>query len=543
LSFILGHTKCGGNTLDQKRSRDTPLIKLAYETDSNYKLKHKDQSSYDYEFFTQEAWGRRHIDDNGNNNGHNNNIMPDGKNAYTSSTSTYASDANILSYAISTENSKINVNTTYHYVVCYVNGLIDSYVTDDDGNIIIEYQPIDTSSVYNGSGTTNAFVRTPADITGIYLGNSNGYYLNNIAYKSINIYKGADAVTVDSEKDHYLYAYFRGDSDDGEKLRYAVSSDGVNFTPLNYSLPVWNPDSFDTSDITVYPQNANAEGNYAVTKHIRDPYVFAKQDGSGYYILATDLESDVDNGEENGDYGADWTDKISGHPVVNNCKILVWDLKNLKDISSTTPWTIDTQKLPGMLDIIGTDAGQHIRKAYAPQAIWDPNKNAYMLYWGCAWMNNSNEGSDTCVYYSYTTDFQTFTTPKKLLSSSPCTSDMDADITYYKGLYYLWFKNEAGGTTALRYYYATSPNPNGPYSNFTFFDPSRGNIEGPQVYQKADGTFMLMSPTNTAIILSLFTAQLLRMDSALQTVRILMYRTSILATAALFRLRLMNIMP
>jgi hypothetical protein len=99
----------------------------------------------------------------------------------------------------------MNEGETFHYIVYVADGVLGSYVTDNSGDVVINYDPIDVSSCGY----------TPADITGIYIGTSKGCYLTNIAYTSIKIYKGDDSSSsynsfrYNSDYDHYLLTYLR----------------------------------------------------------------------------------------------------------------------------------------------------------------------------------------------------------------------------------------------------------------------------------------------------------------------------------------------
>jgi sucrose-6-phosphate hydrolase SacC (GH32 family) len=45
----------------------------------------------------------------------------------------------------------------------------------------------------------------------------------------------------------YLFAYFNNNTTEGQQVCYAVSNDGVNFTPLNDGLPVIASDTISRS--------------------------------------------------------------------------------------------------------------------------------------------------------------------------------------------------------------------------------------------------------------------------------------------------------
>ena len=211
-SFI-GQAKCNtGYNLDGTRN-DVPLLKLA--KDSSNKYNHRSQYNRQTNYFIQTAWGLRSVDDDDFD------VAGDS-----------GSSVNGGKYAITTTDnnasSVINTNQTYHYVVYVADKMLGSYVTDDSGNVVINYNPIEIGS-YN---------MDPSIISSIYLGASEfnwaGHYdIENIAYKSVEVYKGVDTHTYDSSRDKFLYAYFTGNDKAGETMHYAISNADVNSEDVN----------------------------------------------------------------------------------------------------------------------------------------------------------------------------------------------------------------------------------------------------------------------------------------------------------------------
>lgn len=150
---------------------------------------------------------------------------------------------------------------------------------------------------------------------------------------------------------HYLFAYFTGDSD--ESVRLAVSDDGLNFEALNGNLPV-----LEGYPSEIYTVN-DVEG-IAASGKVRDPYILPKQDGSGFYILGTDLET----------HGA--TD-------YRNSKLLIWDVPSdsFDQIESIKPWAVETAGWFSNYQIQQNSPSSNGRAdfyAWAPEAIWDSSK-------------------------------------------------------------------------------------------------------------------------------------------------------------------------
>ena len=357
--------------------------------------------------------------------------------------------------SVTTNNNHLVKGVDYHYIAEYTGNYFRTYITDEAGKVVQEIAHSNDSTLLSRLGNS-ASVR----INSFKIGDDdNQYYFKGLEYRNITFYSGEinDSDPVPSaDRDKYLFAYFTGNTTDGEKLRYAVSQDGINFAPLNKGVPVSIVDVPETGEgLEVYPTGTKTSA--WSTGHIRDPYVFKAQDGS-YYILATDLSTPE-------------------HGFNNNSKMLVWHLDDLKDVDSVVPWAIDVTSMFG--------AGW-VYRAWAPQAIWDPAQEEYMLYFA---ERDDNNGS-TVMYYVYTSDFKSFSSSPKRLVNYGDADNIDGDITYSPSehLYYLWYKNENTSTLG----YATSPNCSGPYTNTQPVQANDG-LEGCQVYQLTNGSYILLA--------------------------------------------------
>ncbi|MBQ6863701.1 MAG: hypothetical protein IJO14_05635, partial [Clostridia bacterium] len=72
-------------------------------------------------------------------------------------------------------------------------------------------------------------------------------------------------------KDHYLFAYFTGNSSAGQTVHFAVSEDGLHYTALRNNDPVIIP----------------SKGTGA----IRDPYIWYNEQDNYYYLIGTDMDA------------------------------------------------------------------------------------------------------------------------------------------------------------------------------------------------------------------------------------------------------------
>lgn len=241
----------------------------------------------------------------------------------------------------------------------------------------------------------------------------------------------------------YLFAYFRNDakSTNGENIFYAVSKDGYNYESLNGGVPV-----------------ANASQG---TGHSRDPYIMKAQDGAEYkyYMVATD---------------ANTTNNY------NNTSLHTWGSNDLITWDELANPQFATDKGGGSKTITNM--------CWAPEAIWDPVAEKYMVYFSSNEADSAaNESSK--IWYSYTSDFRNF--DKKQLLFDPGYGVIDADITPYKNGYVMMYKKEASsGTGAKKVWYTfktgKSPsNSDGEYdaANAKIFESvTNTQAEGPEVF-------------------------------------------------------------
>ncbi|ANZ43146.1 alpha-L-arabinofuranosidase [Lentzea guizhouensis] len=143
----------------------------------------------------------------------------------------------------------------------------------------------------------------------------------------------------------YVMGYFTESPDkvaDRYALHLAVSTDGLNWMPLNQGNPVATPT--------------------AGTRGLRDPFIMRKQNG-GFVVLATDLT------------GTDFTRQ--------NQYIHAWDSADLR--SFTGYRRLKMHSMP--------------THTWAPEAFWDASRNQYGILY------SANSGGRDAFYVNYTTDF------------------------------------------------------------------------------------------------------------------------------------------
>ncbi|MDM4781233.1 MULTISPECIES: glycoside hydrolase family 43 protein [unclassified Micromonospora] len=144
----------------------------------------------------------------------------------------------------------------------------------------------------------------------------------------------------------YAFGYFKETQDqsgDSYALHLAVSTDGLNWRPLNQNNPVVTPT--------------------AGTLGLRDPFILRKQDGT-FVVLATDLRGRIFN--------------------QNNQYLHVWD-------------SVDLRSFTGYRRLRMHGLATH---TWAPTAFWVPSRNQYAIVY------SANNGTDVFMV-NYTSDFRT----------------------------------------------------------------------------------------------------------------------------------------
>lgn len=207
-------------------------------------------------------------------------------------------------------------------------------------------------------------------------------------------------IYAEPQKDYYLFVYFTGNATEQQQICYAISNNGLDFTPINEGNPVISSDTI------------------AITKGVRDPHLLRGDEG-WFYLVATDM---------------DWT-----KGKWSNRGIIIMRSRNLID------WEHHA------IDFHQRFASEDAAKAnavWAPQTIWDESVQKYMIYFSL----HSEEGGPypkDAVYYTYANkDFSDVECSPKLLFSYPYPT-IDTDIVQDEsGTYHLFF-NTWGGPEGL----------------------------------------------------------------------------------------------
>ncbi|MEN3305932.1 MAG: hypothetical protein V7603_2134 [Micromonosporaceae bacterium] len=145
-------------------------------------------------------------------------------------------------------------------------------------------------------------------------------------------------------------------------LHLAVSSDGLNWTPLNQNNPVVTP----------------TQG----TGGLRDPFILRKQDGT-FEILATDLTGT--------NFG------------LNNQFIHVWQSTDLRTFTNYHRLKVHSLST----------------HSWAPEAFWDAGRGQYAIIF------SASNGSHDVIMVDYTTDFASVTGPQTFFDPGYAAIDGD----------------------------------------------------------------------------------------------------------------------
>ena len=251
---------------------------------------------------------------------------------------------------------------------------------------------------------------------------------------------GALTSFADNERDNYLFSYFTGNAYEQQRIRFALSEDGTSYNAINKNDPVIN----------------QTQGTLCA----RDPYIFRGQDGK-YYAIATDADCSTNV----------WWGNSNSFVIWRSTDLVTWTDETIIDVSAIT--------------------GVDVYRAWAPQVIWDSSANKYMVYFGLA--ANGYSGGETKMHYMYTTDLldqSKYEAPQPLMKNNSATGrandSIDADITYYNGTYYMFYKNEGNATICI----ITSDTLTGPYDTDNIVTLNAGSdiggLEGCQVWWNED---------------------------------------------------------
>ncbi|MET9508777.1 glycoside hydrolase family 43 protein [Streptomyces flavidovirens] len=178
----------------------------------------------------------------------------------------------------------------------------------------------------------------------------------------------------------YLMTHFIGEGSTNQQIYFSHSTDGLHWNDLN--------------------GGGTALRSTVGTRGVRDPALVRSPGGDRYWIIATDLCIGC---------GQSWGDSQTN----GSRNLVVWESTDLV-----------TWSAPRLLNVAG--AIPDGRNAWAPEAIWNPQTNDYVLYWATnATLNGVLKHR---IYYARTTDFRTISTPQLYIDRPGTQGIIDTQI-------------------------------------------------------------------------------------------------------------------
>lgn len=249
-----------------------------------------------------------------------------------------------------------------------------------------------------------------------------------------------------AEKDMqgYLFVYFK---DEDHSVHFATSTDGYTFTSVNGDQPV------------LYGKDISEQ------KGVRDPHIMRGPDNA-FYLSMTDLHIFA---QREGLRGTEWERPGEQYGWGNNRALIL--MKSYDLIHWTHALVHVGDLFPEFRDL---------GAAWAPQTIFDPDKNKLMVYFTTRMKSGPNY-----MVYAYPNHAYTSleTVPQRLFTYPVADkSTIDGDITKVGDKYHLYYvaHDQPGG---LRH--AVSDRINGGYKfNPAKIDPETVACEAPMMWRR-----------------------------------------------------------
>lgn len=307
-----------------------------------------------------------------------------------------------------------------------------------------------------------------------------GFLTKNFDVNVTPISKG-----VDDPRGKYLMTYYAEGHDwdqDGEtteEMYFAVSEDGVAWVDLNVKT---------RANETRYtePILKSTVGDMG----LRDAHFVRSPKGDKFYALATDLHAVGTALTREGSKAGYSLGGNNFNTTTGNRTLVVWESDDLANWGK-----------PRLVRCNFDFAGN----TYAPESIWDPDKQAYLVYWNARDISivdeNGNYTSNNNIkiagiYKCYTRDFNTFTEPefwygyediKDALIYTANKDILDTHITFDEsdGYFYRF-------AATNRVFVDRSRSLDGPWEDVAPIRHGNSNFEAPTTYQLPDGKWMLL---------------------------------------------------
>jgi hypothetical protein len=211
-----------------------------------------------------------------------------------------------------------------------------------------------------------------------------------------------------SKNSSYLFAYFKGNGEDG--LHYAYSNDGYKWAALK------NGHSFLAPTVSK-------------DKLMRDPCIVKGANGL-YHMVWT----------------VSWNDKGIGY--ASSKDLIHWSAQEF-------------------IPVMGTE--KEARNCWAPEITYDEQSKTYMIYWATTIRGKfpetdtkADNGNNHRMYYTTTKDFKTYTATKLLYD--PGFNSIDASIVKDGSRFVMFLKDETSEPAQKNLKIAYSQSLSGPYT-------------------------------------------------------------------------------
>ncbi|CAI6338032.1 unnamed protein product [Periconia digitata] len=248
----------------------------------------------------------------------------------------------------------------------------------------------------------------------------------------------------------YAFAYFTGNSIEGEKIYFAASNgnNALSWKELNGGQPVLS--------------------STLGTRGLRDPFIIRSNEGDKFFLIATDLSIGS---------GTSWGDAVR----IGSLYLEVWE--------ST--------------DLINWSAQRHVQvspptagNTWAPEAHYDPSIGEYVVYWASSIYaeNDPNHTGSTYhrMLFATTRDFVTFSETSVWQDAG--MSRIDSTVLEDGATFYRFTKDEgASGTGCADIIQERSDSLRSPLSSWTQVTACIGNragtsaVEGPTAFKSNPG--------------------------------------------------------
>ncbi len=194
----------------------------------------------------------------------------------------------------------------------------------------------------------------------------------------------------------YLFTHFLGDEcdPDHEQIYFSVSQNGTDWVTLNNKKPILKSELGE--------------------KGVRDPHIIRGVDGR-FFIIATDLS--IYNRRNDPDCWISCT-------TAGSKDILIWESNDLVNWSEARAVRV---------------AKDNAGCTWAPEAIYDTEKEMYMVFWASKTADDNY--TTQRMFRSYTKDFVTFTEAEVYIDGGTI-ANIDTTMISHNGVYYRFTKNE-----------------------------------------------------------------------------------------------------